>query len=131
MRKIRGFTLIELMIVVVIIAILALIAYPSYINQVRKSRRAQAKADLVELTQMLERQYTTDRTFDNFVLGTLNQSPFTGTPRYGIALVKDATTYTLTATPDGDQANDPCGTLTIDQLNVKTASGPLGTEGCW
>ncbi|MGA8277367.1 MAG: type IV pilin protein [Rhodanobacteraceae bacterium] len=132
MRKIRGFTLIELMIVVAIVAILAIIAYPSYVNQVRKSRRAQAKADLVELTQLLERTFTTDRTFADFDLGTMTQSPFTGTAWYTITMVNDATTYTLTATPLNDQTHDMCETLTINQLNVKTASGdPLGTKGCW
>ena len=63
MSKNRGFTLIELMIVVVIIAVLAMIAYPSYQEQVRKSRRNQAKADLMELTQALERKFTADRDY--------------------------------------------------------------------
>ena len=43
MRRIRGFTLIELMIVVGVVAILASIAVPIYNEQIRKSRRADAK----------------------------------------------------------------------------------------
>jgi type IV pilus assembly protein PilE len=39
----KGFTLIELMIVVAVVGILAAIAYPSYQDSVRKSRRADAR----------------------------------------------------------------------------------------
>ena len=59
----RGFTLIELMIVVAIIAILAGIAYPSYMDQVRKGNRARAQAFLMDIAQrqqsylMVHRQY--------------------------------------------------------------------------
>ena len=44
----RGFTLIELMIVVAIVAILAAIAYPAYTESVRKGRRAEARTALAE-----------------------------------------------------------------------------------
>ena len=47
----RGFSLIELMIVVAIVGIIAAIAYPSYSNHVRETRRTTAQADLVELAQ--------------------------------------------------------------------------------
>lgn len=56
----RGFTLIELMIVVVIIAILASIAIPSYRNHICKVERNQAKADLQAFAQAMERYYTTN-----------------------------------------------------------------------
>jgi type IV pilus assembly protein PilE len=115
--------LIELMIVVAIVAILAAIAYPSYAEHVRKSRRAQAKTDLIELAQLLERTFTTDRTFATFALGSLNTSPHDGTTAwYDIVLDQSATAYTLTATPLNDQLRDRCGTLTLDQLGVKTHS---------
>ncbi len=51
----KGFTLIELMIVVAIIGILATIAYPSYQDQVRKSRRASAMIAVEEVAQAQER----------------------------------------------------------------------------
>ncbi len=66
----RGFTLIELMIVVAVIAILAAIAYPSYQDSVRKSRRADAKAALLDLAQFMERNYTTANRYDQNSAGT-------------------------------------------------------------
>ena len=129
-RSSRGFTLIELMIVVAVVAILAAIAFPSYQEYVRKSRRAQAKADLAELTQLAERWHTVNNTYATFV------PPFTNSPRQGTAwyqlnLVNAAQgSYSLTATPQGAQDKDSCGTLSINQANVKTASGGTVAD-CW
>ena len=59
----RGFTLIELMIVVAIVGILAGIAYPSYMDHVRKGNRAKAQAFLMDVAQrqqnylIVHRQY--------------------------------------------------------------------------
>jgi len=119
--RIKGFTLIELLIVVVIVAILAAIALPSYQESVRKNRRAQAKADMTELAQGFERQYTVDRSYTNFAL------PFTNSPRdpgaavaYIIsAPVLAAKTYTLRVTPTSIQGADRCGKLQLDQTGVK------------
>ena len=54
----KGFTLIELMIVVAIVAILASIAYPAYTESIRKGKRAQARTALAELLQQQERYMT-------------------------------------------------------------------------
>lgn len=54
-RHAKGFTLIELMIVVVIIAILAALAYPSYIEHIHKSRRADAIQAIGQVQLQLER----------------------------------------------------------------------------
>lgn len=125
----RGFTLIELVITVAIVAILAAIAMPSYLEHMRKARRAQAKADLLEIAQLLERQYTASRTYVGFTL------PFTGSPRdatggafYSIAFPADpaAASYQLTATPQGSQSSDRCGALTIDNVGRKYHAG--GTD---
>ena len=57
-RRIHGFTLIELMIVVAILAILAAISYPSYLDFMRKGWRAEARSALMQQMQQQERQYT-------------------------------------------------------------------------
>ncbi|MEO7432620.1 MAG: type IV pilin protein [Dokdonella sp.] len=126
----KGFTLIELLIVVGIVAVLAAIALPSYQDSVRKNRRAQAKADLTEMAQGLERQYTIDRSYSAYAL------PFTNSPRDPGAAIgytitnpgMTAKTYKLTATPTTIQQADRCGTLTLDQLGVKHYSSSNGDD---
>ncbi|MBF9171937.1 MULTISPECIES: type IV pilin protein [Xanthomonas] len=134
--SVRGFTLIELMITVAVVAILAAIAYPSYTEQIRKSRRAQAKADLMELANLAERFHTANGTFANFKLsggGAFTQSPREGgSARYLLSLqaAPTASTFTVVATPQGDQVKDKCGTLSLNQAGTKTASTGT-TADCW
>jgi type IV pilus assembly protein PilE len=131
----RGFTLIELMIAVMVIGILAAIAYPSYQDQVRKSRRGQAKADLVELGQQLERYHTVQNKYKDWTL-PYSQSPRTGMAQYSIAISnQDINTYTLTATPSSGtkQNKDKCGVLTLNQAGVKGSgtSGATSNPDCF
>lgn len=60
----RGFTLIELMIVVAIVAILAAVAYPSYRDSISKSRRAEARAQLMDAVQYMQRFYSQNDRYD-------------------------------------------------------------------
>ena len=116
-----GFTLVELMIAVAIIAIIAAIALPLYQNQVEQTRRTTAQADLLELAQWMERRYSNGfdyRDGGNNPVLPFTQSPQTGTAFYNISFSVNATrdTYTLQAVPTGAQANDDCGTLTLNAM---------------
>lgn len=122
----RGFTLIELMIVVAVVGILAAIAIPSYQDSVRKSRRAQAKADIVEYAQMAERWFTVNNSYAGFTV-----PPDRETPQYGIVVNAAATSFTITATPEDGQVKDRCGTLTINHAGVKTHSTEVPVKECW
>jgi type IV pilus assembly protein PilE len=51
----KGFTLVEVIIVVLILSVLAAIAYPAYQDSVVKARRNAAKACVMEASQFLER----------------------------------------------------------------------------
>lgn len=131
-----GFSLLELMIVVVIVGILASVAYPSYIDSVRKSRRADAKAALSQLVQFMERNYSLAQRYDQTSAGAAIALPFSqspidgGTAQYVIRIDSvSQQTFTLMAVPQGAQASDVCGNLTLDNAGAKTSSGS-GT-GCW
>lgn len=131
----RGFTLIELMVVVIVVGILAAVAYPNYTEHVRKSRRAAAKAELVEYAQRAERHHTLNNNYASFTFGETNStkinSPREGTTAmYAVTIVPTASTYTITAVPQGNQAKDKCGTLTINQAGVKTPSNTSSLT-CW
>ena len=63
MKSSKGFTLIELMIVVGVMGILAAIAIPSYQNHITKSRRVEAKDLLTSTAAALERCFSLNRTF--------------------------------------------------------------------
>ncbi|QKX17359.1 type IV pilin protein [Microbulbifer sp. YPW1] len=134
----RGFTLIELMIVVAIIGIISAIAYPSYMESVRKSNRADAKAALNDVSHRLQRCFTaySDYTHASCAVGqTLDdgRSVSSGEGMYTVTGNLTATTFALTAAPVAGttQAGDSkCGSFTLTQAGVKGASGSLGTD-CW
>src|SRR5690625_3411622 len=111
-RNSRGFSLIELMIVVAIIGIIAAIAYPSYVNNVRETRRTTAQAELMELAQWMERQYAASYDYRDSA-GSAPTLPFNESPRnagsgvfYNISFEAGSVgqnSYTLQAVPAGDQ----------------------------
>ncbi len=138
----RGFTLIELMIVVVIVGILVAIAYPSYRDSVRRSNRSEGKALLVDAASRQERYfsnnntYTTDMTALGFAADpAISENGFYSVDAAACAGGTIATCYVLTATATGGQADDTeCATMTLDSLGQKGAQNSGGTDTsdtCW
>ncbi|WP_207389261.1 type IV pilin protein [Marinobacter halodurans] len=121
----RGFTLIELMIVVAIVAIIAAIAYPSYLDQVKSTRRGDAEGALMSFSNAMERYYTQNGTYlgadgaapPAAFSATLtapaasvfpDEAPIDGNPKsYNLRIYNlQANSYVLRAIPKGPQAGD-------------------------
>ncbi len=132
----RGFTLIELMIVLVISAILLSIAYPSYQNQMQKNRRADAHATLLEIA-MREQRFRTDN--DTFT-ADLTQLGYAASPAtspggfYQLTVTPGAggigNAFLITATPIAAQAGDSdCTSITLSSIGIQSSNA--GVNECW
>jgi type IV pilus assembly protein PilE len=123
--KQRGFTLIELMVVVVTVAILVAVAYPSYMRYLIRGNRSAAEAHLMDIAQLQQRYLLDARSFAPD-LATLNMTtPGNVSPYYTIAIVTSAGPppgFTATATPKAGTAQASDVTLSIDAAGVKTPS---------
>lgn len=132
----NGFTLIEIMIVVAIVGIISAIAIPSYQNYVEETRRSTGQADLIQVSQWMERRYS--ETFDYSDGGSAPTLPdkFKFSPQdrnasnafYRISFVAiSADSFTLQAEPVNGQSGDDCGKLTLNEKGKKDAD----KSGCW
>ena len=145
----KGFTLIELMIVLAIIGILAAIAYPNYQESTAKSRRGNAQAELMGLSSALERYYSQNNHYSNAAAGNNDIGAPLGT-LYAVD-AEVATFYTVTITSaGGSTANDTdtaqsyivsavpvvgsamegdrCGTMTLSSAGARAPTNPTD---CW
>ena len=141
MRRKRGFTLIELMIVVAIIAILAAIAIPWWGRYTYRARRAEGQNLLMHIAQMEERFYTNNNHYPLTAssLGYSNNTPVSENGYYQASIANPASStgqgYVATAKPLNAQKNDACGNLSIDNTGQKlpapTNTSANSNGSCW
>jgi type IV pilus assembly protein PilE len=127
-RRVRGFTLIELMITVAIVGILGAIAYPSYLSFVVKSNRAATKAFIMAVANR-EQQYILDARVYAPVATNADFSTVLGmaVPKevstfYNVSVANvggNTRTFQISAVPIAGQANASDGTLTLDNTGAK------------
>lgn len=138
----KGFSLIELMIVIAIIGVISAVAFPSYTSYMEKSRRADAKIALTKMASIQERYYLQNSTYTTTVADVGGADSDDGYYTLSIAAGADgiAEGFILTATADaGDsQANDTnCKKLILNSLGTKTSEDSSGTvdstnaKKCW
>ncbi|WP_077047068.1 type IV pilin protein [Pseudomonas sp. KK4] len=129
-RSNRGFTLIEIMIVIAIIGIVMTIAAPSFTEYLKKGRRTEVAGLLSEQAQLLERFYSQK----NLYTGVAGLSA--GNDYYSIVPTLTDQTFLLTAVRKAgtSMATDKCGDFTITNTGVRgmvNATAGLTTKDCW
>lgn len=150
MRHQRGFTLIELMIVVVIIGILAAIAYPNYQQYLLKTGRSDGHAKLTQVMQAQERFYSQNQTYTTNLGASAANNPGLDFPVATNALIpSDERRYNITAevcaagtplarcvrlvasTINQQVADTQCGNLILNSQGIKQITGTGTRESCW
>lgn len=134
MKLQRGFTLIELMIVVVIIAILASIAIPSYSDYVLRGKLTEAHTELSSMRVKMEQFFQDTRDYSGACnAGTVAPTP-TGKYFDYDCPTRTASTFTIRATGKATQGTGDF-VYTINQANVRATTGvPTGwtdNATCW
>ena len=137
----RGFTLIELMVVVAIVAVLGTIAVSSYSNYVLRTNRTEGRLALLAIQAAQEKYFLQNNGYAQNIatvvlspalggLGVnLTAAGVTSGGKYTISLVATPNTYTLQADATGAQTRDTaCLTFTINEQGTRT---PADSTGCW
>lgn len=143
-RSARGFTLIELIVAVAIVAILMAIAIPSYAALIGRAARSEAMTAMTRVAAAQERFFFTYGRYASSLTAPKGSDPASAGLDFPsdttaeddsderfytltLELFDDGLRYELSAEPAGVQAQDSCGTLTLDSAGSRGANSP----DCW
>jgi len=126
----RGFTLIELMIVVAIAAIITTLAYSSYLSQISNSRRSEGMNALLIAASQQEQFFTANSRYQTAIEFAGPQISETGL--YGLTIAPIGAGYILTATPTVAVWADPvCGNFTLSNIGRRLVTGDANQDGAF
>jgi type IV pilus assembly protein PilE len=148
MRHLRGFTLIEMLVVLAICGVLAAIVYPSYAAHLTAARRLEGQVALLDAMQKQEAYYTGHNTYVVFSSSaaaaegarfrwwsgsTAAQSAYELSAQAcpGVPLQRCVELHAVPGTPKVDASfrDRECGTLTLNSAGQSGATGPR--KRCW
>lgn len=127
----RGFSLLELVIVVLLLGVLLLLAVPSYHAYQRRAQRAEAVRLLLATAACQERIRAAEGHYD-----TTRCVQENATPHYVLRLepagVKATPEFRVVAEPVHPDRMDRCGSLGLDQAGTRSIDGEPGMlSACW
>lgn len=133
MDQLRGFSLIELVVVLALVAAVSLAAVPSYRQLILRSHRTEAAAALLDVAAAQERHHAQYGIYATGLSpsppGGLGLSAESSNGRYRIEITDaDVARFEVTATAQGPQSADThCSTFRLDDRGARTAT----SDNCW
>jgi type IV pilus assembly protein PilE len=138
--RMRGVTLLEILVVLLVVGVISTLALPAYRQHMVRVNRTEATLTLHEIASAEERFYLRHGRYSTDITGTppagLGVLAVDGRPRYSysVAVAEDGQTFIVTATPTrggGQDSDGECLSFSLDHQGRRAVSGSRETSFCW